>query len=145
VANDPSADHFSPLRRCCTCNTIRCESLPSACFPFLQSLTAVHSYRLITLHRLSLVDHPRLVQQNLSHPRLQGQPFRHFLEASETICTQSARSILSTLDACARMSTRNFHYWTLHSVGSAIFALSLHVCRHSSTWQARADLEVSLK
>lgn len=111
-------------------------------FPFAAMLHMQYHQILITLHRLSLVDHPRLVQQNLSHPRLQGQPFRHFLEASETICTQSARSILSTLDACARMSTRNFHYWTLHSVGSAIFALSLHVCRHSSTWQARADLEL---
>jgi hypothetical protein len=101
------------------------------------------SFSLITLHRLSLVDHPRLVLQNLSHPRLQGQPFLHFLESSESICTHSARSVLTTLDACTRTSPKNLHYWTLHSVGTAIFALSLHTCRHSATWQARADLEVS--
>ena len=116
--------------------------LPSRLVTFATSLTKVHHHSLITLHRLSLIDHPRLVLQNLSHPRLQRQPFLHILESSESICTQSARSILTTLDACAR-NTGKKEYWTLHSIGTALYALSLHVCRHSATWQARADLEVS--
>lgn len=119
------------------------SALSSSRLPLATPSNRPSIFRLITLHRLSLVDHPRLVLQNLSHARLQGQPFLHLLESSESICTHSARSILTTLDACTRTSPRNFHYWTLHSVGTAIFALSLHTCRHAASWQARADLEVS--
>jgi hypothetical protein len=100
------------------------------------------SNSIITLHRLSLIDHPRLVLQNLSHPLLRGRPFLYCLESSESICTQSARAILTTLDASIRVPAKH-HYWTFHPVGTAIFALSLFTCKHPTTWQARSDIEVS--
>ncbi|KAJ9118362.1 hypothetical protein QFC24_006190 [Naganishia onofrii] len=109
--------------------------VPGPFFPFAAMLHM--QYHQI----LSLIDHPRLVLQNLTHPLLRGRPFLHYLESSESICTQSARAILTTLDASARTPSK-YHYWTLHSVGTAIFALSLFTCKHPTTWRARADVEM---
>ncbi|KAJ9093164.1 hypothetical protein QFC21_006480 [Naganishia friedmannii] len=109
--------------------------VPGPFFPFAAMLHMQYH------QMLSLIDHPRLVLQNLTHPLLRDRPFLHYLEASESICTQSARAILTTLDASARTPAR-YHHWTFHSIGTAIFALSLFTCKHPTTWRARADVEM---
>ncbi|KAM0753452.1 hypothetical protein T439DRAFT_322357 [Meredithblackwellia eburnea MCA 4105] len=108
--------------------------------PILPLATPIHllyHQAMITLHRLSLFDHTRIVLPNISKPSLKQYASR--LQNSPSICVTSARATLLCIE---RISTAfpNDRSWTLHCVFNAIIVLSIHTWRNPSSWQARADL-----
>ncbi|KAK4054116.1 hypothetical protein OIV83_001141 [Microbotryomycetes sp. JL201] len=112
---------------------------PNALLPYTTMIHHLYHHLLITLHRLSLFDHAKIVLPELCKPSL--QPYAGRLQNSISICLNSARSTLSSLE---RVSAHfpNCRTWTLHPVFTAIIVLAIHTWQFPATWQARADLAI---
>lgn len=93
--------------------------------------------RMITLHRLSLF-HSSLISSNLHKPSL--GPYTGRLQASASVCLNSARLILAGFERTLACPSQ--HFWTLQSVFAAIIVVAIHTWQHPALWQARADLIV---
>ncbi|KAI5477299.1 hypothetical protein MNV49_006520 [Pseudohyphozyma bogoriensis] len=105
--------------------------------PFAIPIHFTYHHAMITLHRLSLFEHERLVVPNLSKPSL--RPFNTRLANGTSLCLNSARATLSALERMTAAFPKD-HSWSLHCVFTAIIVLAVHTCKNPSTWQARADL-----
>ncbi|KAM0789605.1 hypothetical protein ACM66B_000411 [Microbotryomycetes sp. NB124-2] len=112
---------------------------PNALLPFTTMIHHLYHHLLITLHRLSLFDHAKIVLPELGKPAL--QPYAGRLQNSISICLNSARSTLSALERVSTHSPR-CRTWTLHPVFTAIIVLAIHTWQFPATWQARADLAI---
>ncbi|KAK4054334.1 hypothetical protein OIO90_003567 [Microbotryomycetes sp. JL221] len=112
---------------------------PNALLPYTTMIHHLYHHLLITLHRLSLFDHAKLVLPELTKTSL--LPYAGRLQNSISICLNSARSTLSALE---RVSTHlpQSRCWTLHPVFTAIIVLAIHTWQFPATWQARADLAI---
>lgn len=99
----------------------------------------IETFRLMTLHRLSLFDEGTLITPHLSDPSL--KPYLGRLRASGSICAQAARAVLTTFERLAHQFPAD-KMWTVHIVLSAILVLSLRIWRNPTSMSSRADLQV---
>ncbi|KDE04373.1 hypothetical protein MVLG_05165 [Microbotryum lychnidis-dioicae p1A1 Lamole] len=109
----------------------------NALLPYAASIHMLYHQVMITLHRLSLFDHARLVLPNINSPLL--QPYASRIQNSASICLTSARSTLSCLERLRAAFPRD-RSWTLHCIFNAIIVLAIHTWQNPTTWVARADL-----
>ncbi|KAM0791893.1 hypothetical protein ACM66B_004148 [Microbotryomycetes sp. NB124-2] len=115
------------------------EAVPSnTILPLVLPIYAMFHLAMMTVHRLSLLNHAQLVAPFLDKPLV--RPYADRLRSSKSLCLNSARLALSSLEQ-VRFSTWP-RFWTLHPFFASTLTLMIGVWQDSSSWQAKADMQI---
>jgi hypothetical protein len=93
---------------------------------------------MINLHRAALLMDKEIHQANLARYDL-GKANANRLASSESICANSARTIIATF-LQARDITKNSRLQTMTGPLMAIYVLSINTLKNSTSWSARSDV-----
>ncbi|KAK4046743.1 hypothetical protein OIV83_005848 [Microbotryomycetes sp. JL201] len=115
------------------------EAIPTAnILPLVMPIFALYHLAVITVHRLSLLNHEQLVAPFLDKPLV--RPYADRLRSSKSLCLTSARLMLSALEQVRFAPWPRF--WTFHPFFASCLTLMIGVWQEPKSWQAKADLQI---